>query len=106
MLAVLAFINFPFATLHHHKHENVCDVASAIPSKFKKEKDHSKHHIHTFEESCFACDSIIYNSNYVNQFDAYQFKKVEHSLKFFFLEFYFFNSIQLNKNKAPPVFAA
>lgn len=47
--------SMPLSLLHHHEHENECDIASNIPEKFKKEKNQYPKHYHSFEKECFLC---------------------------------------------------
>ena len=55
LLLTISISSLPLSLLHHHEHVNECDIASAIPDKFKKEKDQYPKHYHTFETDCFLC---------------------------------------------------
>src|SRR5688572_18663963 len=102
MLMVMGFSIIPLSALHHHENERVCDVASAIPTKYKKEKDQSRHHFHTYSKSCFLCTNapvnikadICIQENIHNDF----FSNIEH----FYFYAYSYSSKVSYANKAPP----
>jgi hypothetical protein len=103
MLLAFCFAMVPFAAFHHH--ETVCDIASDVPLKFRKEKDHSKHHIHQLEGKCFVCSNAIiknFTSISPGNITIQQFDIAEYFSSYYF---YTFTSIVELNNKAPPLYA-
>ncbi len=64
VLLCITIASLPLSLLHHHEHENKCEVALNIPTKYKKEKDLYPKHYHSHEKECFLCFQNHFSKSY------------------------------------------
>lgn len=83
ILICISISSLPLSLLHHHDHNDECDVVSNLPAKLKKDKDLYPKHYHSHSDECFLCftthfskanenivySKIILNSNKILFFD-------------------------------------